>query len=313
MKWQKIVLAGAVLFLVSTAALAALKQFRTPTANSQPRHITLGPDGNMWFTESDFNVSQIARVNPNGKITEFVVPTRFSQPSDIVAGPDGALWFTEPSGPAIGRVTTAGRFMEFFPPDNGVVPDSIAVGPDGNLWFTDLQNRIWKLTTNGIFTEFLLVGDIDPNGITAGPDGAMWFAEFHANALGRIDPKTGAIQEFGGLANGPQRIALGPDGNLWFTEPFANLIGRMTVTGSLTEFPLPTANALPQDIVAGPDGNLWFTEFNAGQLAKITTAGVITEVQKVRNGPFGIGTDHVSGIWLTEMNGDRVAVFTVGP
>ena len=68
------------------------KSFRISTANGQPRHMTLGADGNMWFTESDIDVSQIGRVDPQGTITEFVVPTRSSQPLDIVSGPDGALW-----------------------------------------------------------------------------------------------------------------------------------------------------------------------------------------------------------------------------
>src|SRR5262249_5406943 len=95
------------------AHAGVFRPFKAPTANSPPRQITLGPDGNRWFAESDINVSQIARSTPNGRITEFVVPTRFSQPSDIVAGPDGALWFTEPTGNAIGRITTAGAVTEF--------------------------------------------------------------------------------------------------------------------------------------------------------------------------------------------------------
>src|SRR4051794_13016481 len=45
---------------------ARFKSFRVPTANSQPRQITLGSDGNMWFTESAFDVSQIGVVDPDG-------------------------------------------------------------------------------------------------------------------------------------------------------------------------------------------------------------------------------------------------------
>ena len=37
-------------------------------------------------------------------------------------------------------------------------------------------------------------------------------------------------------------------------------IGRMTPSGTLTEFPIPTANPGPGWITAGPDGNIWFTE-----------------------------------------------------
>src|SRR5688572_20971420 len=122
-----------------------LKSFKIPTDNSRPHDITLGSDGNVWFTESQLDVGQIGRVDARGDITEFPVPNRFSQPSDIVAGPDGALWFTGPSGFTdffIGRVTTDGQFTGFAPecdPQHGcsIVPQGITSGPDGNIWFTE--------------------------------------------------------------------------------------------------------------------------------------------------------------------------------
>ena len=126
------------------ASVGRFKSFRIPTDNSQPRHITLGSDGNMWFTESQLDVAQIGRVDPDGNITEFVVPNRSSQPDDIVSGPDGALWFTGPSGFPdffIGRVTTDGQFTGFAPacdPEQGcsIVPEGITSGPDGVARFT---------------------------------------------------------------------------------------------------------------------------------------------------------------------------------
>jgi streptogramin lyase len=147
------------------------KSFRVPTDGSEPRHITLGSDGNMWFTESNIDVSQIGRIDAGGNITEFVVPTRFSQPSDIVSGPDGALWFTAPSGFPdffIGTVTTDGRFAGFAPecdPQLGcsIVPQGITSGPDGNLWFTErIRNAIVRLTPLGEFT-FHTIPTLDAN------------------------------------------------------------------------------------------------------------------------------------------------------
>ena len=38
-------------------------------------------------------------------------------------------------------------------------------------------------------------------------------------------------------------ITTGPDGNLWFTEFGAGKIGRITPSGSITEFPIPTAGS----------------------------------------------------------------------
>jgi len=66
-----------------------------------PRRITVGPDGNLWFTETNFN--KIGRITPAGGITEFTIPTASSFPFGITAGPDGNLWFTEADGNKIGR------------------------------------------------------------------------------------------------------------------------------------------------------------------------------------------------------------------
>ena len=60
---NKIALNGTLLALGILAPVLAgptFKSFRIPTDNSQPRHIVLGCDGNMWFTESNIDVSQIA-------------------------------------------------------------------------------------------------------------------------------------------------------------------------------------------------------------------------------------------------------------
>jgi virginiamycin B lyase len=319
---SKIALSGTLLALGILSPLPGpgFKSYRIPTANSQPRDITLGADGNVWFTESELDVSQIGRIDARGIITEFVVPTRFSQPSDIVSGPDGALWFTAPSGFPdffIGRVTTDGQFTGFAPecdPQFGcsIVPTGIASGPDGNLWFTEnIRNAVAKLTPSGVFTFYTIpTPGAAPSGITVGPDGALWFGEFQANKIGRIDV-LGNITEFGPTAGGAFQITTGPDGNLWFTEPFMNRIGRITPGGVITEFPLPSPSN-PRDIMTGPDGNLWFTKYLAGTLARITTSGVVTEVLTVGGGPWGIGRGVGDTIWLTQFDANRVTRFSVG-
>lgn len=74
--------------------------------NSGPFAITLGPDGNLWFTELD--ARKIGRITPEGVMTEFVIPSGAS-PGSIAAGKDGNLWFTAAgSDNSIGRVTPEG-------------------------------------------------------------------------------------------------------------------------------------------------------------------------------------------------------------
>jgi virginiamycin B lyase len=69
-----------------------------------PRGITLGPDGNLWFTERGEN--KIERITTSGAITEFPVPTASSAPFGIASGRGDKVWFTEFSASKIGRIST---------------------------------------------------------------------------------------------------------------------------------------------------------------------------------------------------------------
>ena len=100
--------------------------------------IVAGPDGNLWFTDSQGN-GAIGRINPTtDAITEFPIP-RGAEPVGITAGPDGNLWFTESGG--IGTINpTTGDVSDAFiiPGVLDALPNVIVAGPDGRLWFTDV-------------------------------------------------------------------------------------------------------------------------------------------------------------------------------
>ncbi|MCM3876449.1 MAG: hypothetical protein NEA02_08525, partial [Thermoanaerobaculia bacterium] len=207
---------------------------------SQLSGITTGPDGNLWFTNT--NYVRIGRITPLGLVTEFSTGITGGGLRGIAAGPDGALWFAEFFGAKIGRITTAGVITEFPVCCTTPTPGAygITAGPDGNLWFTEaaaplsIPPPIGRITPAGIVTEFstptLPTNGSVPTGITAGPDGNLWFAEQSGNRIGRITP-LGVITEFAtGITAGaaPFGITAGPDGNLWFTELTGNRIGRIT-------------------------------------------------------------------------------------
>src|ERR1044071_5422107 len=77
---------------------------------SQPFAITMGADGNFWFTLSNSNL--VARVTPRGQFTYFVTPT-LSNPAFITPGPDGNIWFGEGSSGKIASVTPDGVITEY--------------------------------------------------------------------------------------------------------------------------------------------------------------------------------------------------------
>src|SRR6266849_8066848 len=58
----------------SAATTGTFTEFAVPTANSVPESIVTGPDGNLWFTESQAG-GAIGRITPTGTGTEFAITT----------------------------------------------------------------------------------------------------------------------------------------------------------------------------------------------------------------------------------------------
>jgi streptogramin lyase len=210
----------------------AVTSYPVPTVNVNPWAVTLGSDGNVWFTENVIG-GRIGRITPGGTITEFSTHNAGAIPFGITSGPDGNLWFTEQTGG---------------------------------------QGRVGLMTTAGTMLDEILVGGNIPDlsGITTGSDHNVWFAEQTAGSIGRIDGSTraylGAVPD---AAAGPQSITTGRDGLLYFTEAGSSSIGRFdprTPPASVTtHFRTPTRAAIdpngpPTGITMGPDGNIWFTE-----------------------------------------------------
>jgi hypothetical protein len=103
----------------------------------------------------------------------------------------------------------------------------ITAGRPGELWFTEPNaNRIGRITTHGVVTEFSLPSaNSNPLGITVGPDGGIWFTEQNAARIGRLTylpaAATDVVIEYP-LGTGSSAVAItaGSDGNLWFTQTF---------------------------------------------------------------------------------------------
>src|SRR5687768_5736650 len=103
-------LLGGTLPTAHAGQLFKYKTYKVPTDNSQPGSVTVGSDGNLWFTEGGqvftpnddpdtggtFHTN-IGRITPGGDITEFRVDCDCFL-SDIVQSSDGFLYFSSTSG-----------------------------------------------------------------------------------------------------------------------------------------------------------------------------------------------------------------------
>lgn len=104
--------------------------------------VTLGADGNIWFTQSDavgsINVTTgLIQVFP---IYQPIVGCTFNCSRGIgamIAGSDGAYWFVETQVGEIGRLDPTGGFTEYPILAAHHSPGDIVAGPDGNVWFVD--------------------------------------------------------------------------------------------------------------------------------------------------------------------------------
>ena len=248
--------------------------------HAQPHDITLGLDGNLWFTEvaSGGGRVSIGKITHDGVVTEYTNGiVHLDPPGGITSGSDGNMWFA--GNNRIGKITPAGAVTEYTAGISADAdPKSLVAGPDGNLWFVESKlTRIGKITTGGVVTEY---------------------------AKG--------IPDSGG-ENGPYSIAPGPDGNLWFTEIGVtnNWVGKITPSGNVTAYVLPptTADFVPLYLTTGSDKNLWVASYARGQaqpaIAKVTTTGVVTEYPAGVTGvtdkrPLGITAGPDGNVWYTE-------------
>jgi virginiamycin B lyase len=157
-----------------------LHEYSVPTANSLPYGITVGSDGNLWFTESAGN--KIGRLTPGGTITEFSVPTASSAPHGITAGPDGMLWFTENSGNKIASLNpSTGAITEFSVPTANSGPEGITTGPNGSIWFT--ENSASKIGTLDWVLQSTAVQSDTTQGLQLSIDGqaGSWYSAHTGN------------------------------------------------------------------------------------------------------------------------------------
>src|SRR5215207_2269552 len=324
---------GAMLSSAEAAGLFKFTQYKVLTANSEPRYVTPGSDGNLWFTEgADFFTpnadpdtggtfhNQIGRITPTGEITEFRVDGCQCFLNDIVQGPGGVLYYTT-NNQGLGRITTEGEVLpEVVPGNFSALGGGIAAHGD-DIWYTDFNNdSLWRYDVpSGQFTQFEVPPPgADPLDVAVASDGTVWFSG--SGAIRSLEPQSETFTETPVTGSSPRHIAIASDGKVWFTDRFNHNVGYLDPSSDVVEvFPTLTPNAGPQDIAAANDGSMWFTQARVGNVARITPDGTITEEGKtVKDDPnsglessFGItmGPDGQS-VWYTKPADNKIARLT---
>jgi len=205
------------------------------------------------------------------------------------------------------------------PPGRTAWPYAMVVGPDNNIWFVEWGGqKVGRITTAGVITEFPVANAQALIGIASGPDGNLWFTDQMAGKVGHISTSGSNIVQYSlGVGTYPQGISAGPDGNLWFVEQKQTgsyKIGKITTAGVVTSYSTGvnagTFQAFPATgygfavIIRGPDGNLWFVNpqnLTNSEVGKITPTGAVT-FYPTSDLPIGLTAGPDGNVWVMELS-----------
>ncbi len=242
-------------------------EFALPRDGMNPGEIVAGRDGALWFTEA---ARKIGRITTSGQVTEFPLPDGSGLPDHLTLGPDGDVWFAEAgASPQIGRIAPDGTVAEFPEGGSGAYVTAMTAGPDGDVWAAESGvPAILKIAPDGSLTRFPISARISgPNSITQAPDGRLWFADPAQGTVGRVDPSTGKIDEFG-VNPTPLQLAGGPDLAVYGIAP-GGFVARIATTGSVASVQPLLPETGGTGIVLAPDGALWVPLADGGAFDRI--------------------------------------------
>ena len=204
-----------------------------------PVAIKSAPDGRIWCSLRAANA--LASLDPRSSdpasTVRIVSHPDIELPAAIFAHPDGRLWFTTTGRPGIGSVDMtaadpAGTVALFRPDGIGAL----------RAWAMDSAGRLWVSMRNpggiarfdpadlpGSWSPVIGPSFVAPDGATAGPDDRIWVVDSGRQALLRVDPDSGTVDEWTGdpALNEPFDLKPGPGRTLWCTNRGAPIITRV--------------------------------------------------------------------------------------
>ena len=239
-----------------------VEEFPVPESGSQPGvgDLTLGPDGNMWFTEPA--AGRIDFESPDGgRPGILVLPDPNSRPTGL-ATVGNSIWTTlEATGGLLVTYPATARGVESNL--TGARPSAITLGAEGSLWLIDqATSELVRKHPGGSSITFPtpnFAAGAEFTDIVSGPDGNLWLSQSDGPYVSRFEPGSSGYTRFElSLDGGFSLISNGPRHDIWFAGE--GRIGSITSNGHW--FATPTCAvrgcATVTALAEGPEGALWF-------------------------------------------------------
>jgi virginiamycin B lyase len=242
----------------------SVEEFPVPESGSAPGvgDLTLGPDGNMWFTETA--AGRIDFEAPGGGGPGILVlPDPSSRPTGL-ATVGNSIWATlEATGGLLVTYPATASGEEYNV--HGSRPSAIALADEGSLWLINAgSSELLRKPPAGSSITFPIprfAKGAKPTDIVTGPEGNLWISQADGPYIARVEPEIFRYTRFDLPLEGESGFSLisnGPRHDIWFAG--GGRIGSITNDGHWFATPTcalsgcPTVTALAQ----GPEGDLWF-------------------------------------------------------
>ena len=256
------------LLLVSVGILCAadinvtIKEWDTPGQNAGPHDTEVAPDGSLWYTGQGNNT--LGRLDPKtGKIQVFNLKTPGSGPHGLVTDNDGNVWFTANAKGYIGKLDPkTGKVTLKQSPTPRSAPYGLRLDSKGDPWYCEFNSNKLAHIDRATFEikEYLLPEGARPRRLAVAPDDRVYYSDHIRGYLGRLDPKTGKVEEWpspGGPNSRPYAILTMSDGIVWYSE--SNVTPNTLVRfdpkdNSFMKWPIPSGGGVLRHFVATKDG-----------------------------------------------------------
>jgi virginiamycin B lyase len=233
------------------------------TPHTAPHGLIEDKDGNIWFTGN--NAGLIGKLDPKtGNVTEYKLPDPDARdPHTLIFDQRGILWFTVQQANMIGRLDPkTGDIKLTTAPTAKSRPYGMAVDSNGTVFIVLFgTNKVASIDDSMKVREWTLPNaGARPRRLAIGPDDIIWYADFARGYLGRLDPKTGQVQEWlspAGEKSEPYGIVW-TKGALWYNESGAkpNTIVRFDPkTEKFQSWVIPGGGDIVRNMDVLPNGN----------------------------------------------------------
>jgi virginiamycin B lyase len=199
-------------------------------------HITIDlRDGTVYFCQPGNN--QIVSYRRGKGYREYSIPTKSAGPGRLDFDSKGNLWFPELYADKLAKLDPqTGTIQEWELPVKKGTPAFCRVDSDDSVWVSlPMADRILHFK-NGLFREYIIPTKASlVSTSTTDEAGYVWFTEggwrgsAGGNKVGRLDPRTGMVEEF----------------------------------------TLPTPNAQPLGLIKDKNGVFWTQQMNAGKICRL--------------------------------------------